>query len=233
MNRFRDYFFAGTAFALQQHGGAAVRDLCDEIKNLEHGLAFAHDVFEVVALLERALELDIFFFRAAPADGGPYVGQKFFVVPGFLHEIRRARLHGAHGIFHRAIGGDHDYRQARVVGTNLRKNLHAITAGQGQIEQHEIKGSVGHLRDAVFAADRRLDLEAFHLQQSLQGFADFSLIINDEYGSARRRVAVHCAAGDHRCFRHALPSCSGESPGRRSSRIPDCFRRVSCPHVPG
>ena len=63
MNRLGDQFLARPALALQQHRRAAGRDLRDQIENLKHGLALAHDVFKVVALLERAFQLNVFFFR--------------------------------------------------------------------------------------------------------------------------------------------------------------------------
>ena len=94
VDRLGDQFFAGAALALQQNGGAAGRDLRHQVENPQHGLALADDVFEVVALLQRALELDVLFFRSMPRDGGAHVGQQLFVVPGLLDEVRGARLHG-------------------------------------------------------------------------------------------------------------------------------------------
>ena len=232
VNGFGDDFLAGAALALQQHGRAAVGDLRHQVENLQHGLALAHDVFKVVALLERALELDVFFFGPPPTHRRAHIGEKFFVVPGLLDEIGRARLHGAHRIFHRAVGGDHDDRQARVVGANLRQNVHAVAAGKRQIEQHEIKGTLADLRQALFAAVRRLNFEAFHFEQRLQRFANLGLIVDDEHRSRRRRSAVQRAARNNCRFRHVQPSCSTESRGRRSSPIRDGSRRESCPRAP-
>src|SRR5580693_7393650 len=140
MQSFGDNFFAGAAFALQQHGGAAVGNLGDEVEDFQHGLALAHDVFEVVALLESALELDVFLFSAAPSDGGAHISHQLFVVPGFLDEVGGAGLHGTHRVLHRAVGGDHDDREAGFVGTNLGQNIHAVAAGQGEVEQDQVEG---------------------------------------------------------------------------------------------
>src|ERR1019366_4997859 len=63
---FGDQLFAGAAFALQQHRGTAGRHLRHQVEDAQHGLALADDVLEVVALLEGALQLDDFFFGAAP-----------------------------------------------------------------------------------------------------------------------------------------------------------------------
>ena len=91
VDRFGDQFFAGPALALQQNGGAAGRHLRHQVENLQHGLALAHDVFKVVALLQGALELNVFFFGAVAGDGGANVGQQLFVVPGLLDEVGGAR----------------------------------------------------------------------------------------------------------------------------------------------
>ena len=74
-----------------KNGGAAGRDLRDQVEDPQHRLALADDVFEVVALLESALELDVLFFGAAARDRCAHVGQQFFVVPGLLDEVGGAR----------------------------------------------------------------------------------------------------------------------------------------------
>ena len=114
MDRLGDQLFPGSALALQQHGGTAGRDLGDQVENLEHRLALADDVFEVVALLQRALELDVLFFRLAPRYGGPHVRQQLLVVPGLLDKVRRAGLHGPHRVLDRPVGGDDDHGKTRV-----------------------------------------------------------------------------------------------------------------------
>ena len=63
-----DELLAGAALALDQNSRAAGRDLRDEVEEAQHRLALADDIFEVVALLERALELDDLFFGAMPGD---------------------------------------------------------------------------------------------------------------------------------------------------------------------
>ena len=143
MDRFGDQLLAGAAFALQQHGGAAGRDLRDQVEDAQHGVALADDVLEVVALLEGALELDDLFFGAAAADGGAHVGQQLLVVPGLLDEVGGARLHGVDGVLHRAVGGDHDDRQLGVALANVLQHLDAIAVGHGEVEQHQVEGALG------------------------------------------------------------------------------------------
>ena len=151
-----------------------------EVKNLQHGLAFAHDVLEVVALLQGALELNVFFFRVLAGDGGAHIGQQLFVVPWLLDEIGCPRLHGVDRILHRAVGGDHDDRMLRMWAANLGEHVHAIAVGQSQVEQHEIEGALADLGQAVSSAGGDCDGVAFELQQGLERFADCGLVVNDE-----------------------------------------------------
>ena len=65
MNRLGDQLLAGTAFAADQHGGARRRHLGDQIEQRQHLVALADDVGEIETLLQRALELDVFFAQAA------------------------------------------------------------------------------------------------------------------------------------------------------------------------
>ena len=181
MQGFGDNFLAGSAFALQEHGGTAVRHLGDEVENLQHRLAFADDIFEVVALLEGALQLDVLFFGTSPSHGGAHVGEKLFVVPGLGNEVSGAGLHGAHCVLHRAVGGDHDDRQAGFVGANFGQNLHAIAAGQGKIEQDQVERMFADALQARFAGGRGLHGEALHLQQRLERFANPGFIVDDEH----------------------------------------------------
>ena len=128
MHGLGDDFLASSALALQQHRRATGCHLRDQVENLQHGLALAHDVFKVVALLQGPLELNVFFFGPAPANGGTHIGQQLFVVPRFLYEVGGAGLHRVHGIFHRSVGSDHDDGQPLVVRMELRENIHTIAA---------------------------------------------------------------------------------------------------------
>ena len=74
MNGLGDQFFAGAAFAVDEDGGARRGDLGHEVEDGEHFFAFADDVREIVALLEGALELDVFFAQAAAFDGQRNLG---------------------------------------------------------------------------------------------------------------------------------------------------------------
>src|SRR5258708_12430110 len=87
MKRLRDQLLAGAAFTLQQNGRTARRYLCNQVEEPQHRLALADDVFEVVALLERPLELHDLFFSAMAGDGRPNVGEQLLIVPWLLYQL--------------------------------------------------------------------------------------------------------------------------------------------------
>src|SRR5258708_1297067 len=64
-----DELLAGAAFAADEHGGARRRYLGDKVQQRQHLFAFANDAGEIEALLEGALELDVFFAQAAGLNG--------------------------------------------------------------------------------------------------------------------------------------------------------------------
>ena len=69
MDGLGDQFLAGAALAGDQHRRARRRDLRDQVEHRQHLFALADDVRKVVALLESALELDVFFAQPAAFDG--------------------------------------------------------------------------------------------------------------------------------------------------------------------
>ena len=176
-----DELFAGAAFALDEDGGAAGRDLGDEVEEAEHGLAFADDVLEVVALLEGALELDDLFFGLVAGDGGADVGEELFVVPGLLDEVFGAGADGVDDVADGAVGGDHDDRQLGLHLDDAGQEVDAGLAGKGEVEQEEVvlrcaragRGRMGRRR-------RQRDGEAFEGEQGFERLADGGFVVDDE-----------------------------------------------------
>ncbi len=111
VNGLGDKFLAGSAFALDQNRGAAGRHLRNKVKDAQHDFAFADNVGEVVALLERALELQVLFFGTIARDGRANVGQQLFVVPRLLDEVLSAGANRFDDVVDGAVGRDHDDRR--------------------------------------------------------------------------------------------------------------------------
>ena len=105
--------------------------------------------------------------------------------------------------------------------------------GKCQIEQHQVEWTLGYLQKPIFAGVGRLYFEAFQLEQGLKRFANRGLIIDDEDRACRMLdCRSYVPARNHRCFRHGLPSCLAESPGRTSCPPRDCSPLESFPHAP-
>ena len=207
MERLGDQFLAGPAFALQKNRRAAGCDLGYEVENLEHGLALAHDVVEVVALFQSALELNVFFFRTLPGDRGANIGQKLFIVPGLLDEVSGAILHGAHGVLDRAVRGDHDYGLQRIQHVNLAQQVHTVSVRQSEIEQDDIEVTLTQQGHTLAAGSRGCHGVAFELQKRFQRLPNFGFVINDQYAAEvlGQRFWRH-PARNNRSFRHGRPS---------------------------
>jgi len=90
MDAFRDDFLAGTAFARDQHGRTRRRDLSDQVEYRQHFFALTDDVWEVVALLKRALEMNIFLAQTATFNGERHLGDQLVVGPWLGDVILRA-----------------------------------------------------------------------------------------------------------------------------------------------
>ncbi len=175
-----DELLAGAGFALDEHGGAAGRNLRDGVEQAQHGLGLADDVFEVVALLERALELDDFGFGLVAGDGGADVGEQFLVVPGLLDEVFGARADGVDDVVDRAEGGDHDDGQVGVKLGDARQEVDAALAGESEVEQQKVVLGAREGFEAGGAVDGEGDVEAFEREQGFERLADARLVVDDE-----------------------------------------------------
>ena len=138
MDRLGDNLLAGAAFALNQDRGAAGSDLRDKIKDAKHGLAFAHDVGEIVALFEGALELEGFLPRRGGVRLRSGCQEEFSRPRASGNEILRAGANGLDDVVDCAVGGDHDNWKIGLVLLELRQKLDAALAGQREVEQDEV-----------------------------------------------------------------------------------------------
>src|SRR5436189_4599393 len=152
VNSFGDELFAGPALALQKHRGSTGSDLRYQIENLQHGLALADNIFEVVTLLQCSLELDIFFFGSMPGDCGSNVGQQLLVIPRLLDEVAGAGLHRPHCVLNRAVSRDHNHGEMRIVSMNLGEKVNAIAVRQREVEQNKIQAPITKARQPLFPA---------------------------------------------------------------------------------
>ncbi len=180
MDRFGDELLASAGLALDEDGGARGCDLGDGVEEAQHGLGFADDVFEVVALLEDALELDDFGLSPVAGDGGADVGEKLLVVPGFLDEVFGAGSDRVDDVADGAEGGDHDDGQVGVHADDAGQKVDAAFPREGEVEQEQVEIRVGEDVEAAGAVGRKGDIEAFEGEESFEGLTDGGLVVDDE-----------------------------------------------------
>jgi len=234
-----DHFLAGATFALNQNRGAAGRHLRHQIENLQHNLALAHYVAEVVALLEGALELQVFFFGFVAGNGGAYIGQQFFVVPGLLDKVFRAGANGLDDVVHCAVGGDHDNRQLGMALLDLRQQLEAALAGQRQVQQHQVEAVLIENPQPLNAVAGHFCCVPFKLEQHIERLTDGNLIVNDQnMGHAVDQDGIPGKDGYGRIqrrfyLRHERNSSTGETQDGRLCRRRWHSRHESCRRAPG
>ncbi len=138
MNRLRDQLLACAALALNQYGRTAGRYLRDEIEEAKHRFAFAHDIFEVVSLLQRSLQLHNLFFSAVASDCGANVGQQLLVVPRLLDKVLRTRADGINDVAHCTERRNHDDWESRLRLQDARQQFDAGLPRQCKIKQQQI-----------------------------------------------------------------------------------------------
>ena len=136
-------------------------------------------------------------------DGALNVGEQFFVIPRLLDEIGGASLNSKNGIFHRAVGGDHDDGKVAIAFADVAQDLKPILVRQGEIKQHEVERAFRDAVQAFFPCSRALHRVVLHFEQSLERLADGRLIVNDEDRAGHGfRLG---AAGKNSSFRHSQP----------------------------
>ena len=116
-------------------------------------------------------------------------GQRLF------EKVEGAQLGGLHRGLDGAVAGDHHHHGPLGERDFLdaRQHLHAVHAGQPDIQQHQFEAAAGQRRQAGFAASDGFDGVAFVLEHAAQGT-----------GGCRAR--------------HPLPGCAAASYVRRRPR---------------
>ncbi len=177
---FGDKLLAGAGLALDEDGGAGGGDLGHGVEEAEHGLGFADDVFEVIALLEGALKLNDLGFGAVAGDGGADVGEELFVVPGLLDEVFGTGADGVDYVADGAEGGDHDDGKVWVVAGDTGEEVDAGLTREGEVEEEEVERVVGEGVEAAGAVGGEGYVEAFEGQEGFEGLADGRFVVDDE-----------------------------------------------------
>src|SRR3989454_8653032 len=128
-----DQLLSGAAVSGDQNRGARWGHLGDQIEHGQHVLALADNVWKVVALLERALQLEIFLAQAATLDRLGHLGQQLVVGPRLGDVVLRTTLECGASRIDRGVGGNQHYRKIRVAAANLAQQLQSVAVRQADV----------------------------------------------------------------------------------------------------
>ena len=138
-----------------------------------------------------------------PGHGGAHIGQQLFIVPGFLNEVGRARLHGPHRVFDRAVSGDHDHRDSGVLRPKLREDVEPIAVGKREIQKNQVEGPLAQPIETLLSGCGGFDVVALQLQQRLQGLPDPGFVVDDQHSPRdSSRLGIVKFARNDGGFRH-------------------------------
>ena len=182
VNRLGDEFLACAAFAVNQDGRARRRHLADQVEHREHLVALADNVGEVVALLQSALELDVFLAQAAALDGLRDLHQQFIVGPGLGDVVLRAALERGPRHVDRTVGGDQDDGEVRVAPVDFAQQIETVAVGQADVEQKKIEWFFLEQRQAGLAGFGARGRVALRAEQQFQALANFRFVVDDQDG---------------------------------------------------
>ena len=200
MQSLGNQLLARTALALHQDGRTAGSNLRDQVEQTQHRLALAHDVLEVVPLLQRAFELYQLFFSAMPPDGGANIGQQLLVVPRLLNEVLRPRVDRIDHVRDLAKRRNHNDRQRRMHLQNPRQQVDSALSRQREVEQQQVELAALQLFQAVRPVYSQRDLESLQRQQRLQRLADRRLVVDDQ----NPRRPHHASIRPHQTWLHCI-----------------------------
>ncbi len=135
---------------------------------------------KVVALLERALELQVFFAQSAAFDGLRDLHEQFVVGPRLGDVILRAALKRGARHVDRAVSGNQHDGKIRIAPPDFAQQVEAVAVGQADVQQQEIEGLFVEQRQARFAGLRARRGVAFRIEQEFQALADFEFVVDDQ-----------------------------------------------------
>ena len=119
MNRLGNELLARAALSADEDGGARRGYLCNEVQQRVYLVALADDAGEIEALLEGALELNVFVAKMARLHGLSHLGEQFVVGPGLGDVVHGAVLEGGTRHVNRAVGGDQNDGELRIAAVNF------------------------------------------------------------------------------------------------------------------
>jgi hypothetical protein len=166
-----------------QHVGAGVGDVGDQLAQLLHGRRAANDaLLQGLAPGQLAAQGADLAGQTALFEGAAHHLDQALGREGFLDEVVGTVAHGAHGHADVAVAGDQHHRQARVAAFELGQQLQAIDARQADIaDDYAGEVAVDPGQRLLGAADAGAG-DILQLQRLLAAEQHVGVVLDDQYG---------------------------------------------------
>jgi hypothetical protein len=105
--------------------------------------------------------------------------EQFGKIDRLLEEMVRPGSHGGHGRFDFAIRRHHDHGERRVERLDARQQFESGSAGESQVEEHEIRGFARERREQALAVGNILGDKARFVEPLRQPEANEHLVVTD------------------------------------------------------
>ena len=188
----RDQPLAGARFAGQQDRAVGARDGLDHLEDVEHRLAAADDVRELMRQPERPLEQDVLLAQLAVLDLLAHLHLEQVDVERLAQVVAGAQPHRFDGGFGRRERRDHDAEDVLVDLLGRPQHVHAAHVGHLDVGDQQIDRLALERLDGGAAVLGEQHLVAFAAEHDRQQLAHRPLIVDDEdawrtAGGGRRR----------------------------------------------
>ena len=179
MDRLSNELFARSALAADQDCGARGRDLRNQVQKHLHFVTLTDDAWEIEALLESALQLEVFIAKPSRFHGLGHLREQFIVGPRLRDVVHCAIFEGGAGHIDRTVGGNEDDRELGIASANFFQHVKSVAVRQADVQQQEIEGMLFELGEPGFAGFGAGDAVAFALEQKFETFANFGFVVNN------------------------------------------------------
>ena len=186
---------AGAALSHHEYGGAGRGGLGDELEDLLHARALAHDLREAPLVLEGGAQGPVLVEQAPLLQGVAQDVQHFLVLEGLGHVVEGALLHGRDGGLHRGVGGDHEHHQVAVGLLELVQHREAAHLRQHDVHDGGVEAALAGQGQALGTVLGQGDGVARLAQKGAEDVAHDLLVVDDE--DALRLVAQGEGRGGH------------------------------------
>jgi len=144
-----DELLAGSTLADNEDVRLAGRHLLDDVKDLQHGAAPAHDILEPVGLGELRPQTAIFFQQPSLGQGPLERNTELIGAEGLRDVVKGPLFHRLYRRLYRRKGSEEDDQGLGIDASNLPEDGKAIHPGHAQVRQGEHRVLVFEPRDPL------------------------------------------------------------------------------------